>query len=106
MVRHRSFPGWLSWLKEHLQDQLSKAEEERRPEVRVVMFCRSGQHRALAGSVILRSLARKLGLSFGAPHHMTLRRCKCLSCRGNSPELSDILNSVWDMWQTSPCDNN
>jgi len=106
MVNHRDFPAWLSWLKEHLYDHLSMAEEERRPEVKVVMFCRSGQHRAVAGSVILSFLAHKLGLSCGVPHHMTIRRCTCLRCRGNSQELSNILNSVWDRWQATSCDND
>mmetsp|Transcript_1373 Transcript_1373/g.2586 ORF Transcript_1373/g.2586 Transcript_1373/m.2586 type:complete len:435 (+) Transcript_1373:41-1345(+) len=106
MVNHARFIGWLSWLKKELQDKLTEAEKAGRTEVRVVMFCRSGQHRALAGSVILRHLAHKLGLLCEQPQHMTARRCRCFNCRGDSPKLMDILNSVWERFRSAPCDND
>jgi len=98
MVRHPQFEEWLSSLKKRLEEHLIGAEKARKPEVRVVTFCRAGQHRAVAGSVILSSLAQKLGLPCEPPRHLTARLCRCPCCQGHSQRKLDVLESVWERW--------
>mmetsp|Transcript_102699 Transcript_102699/g.306763 ORF Transcript_102699/g.306763 Transcript_102699/m.306763 type:complete len:700 (+) Transcript_102699:67-2166(+) len=104
MIAHECFPEWLHWLRGVLWDQLDAAGSRGSAEVTVVLYCRSGQHRAVAGSVILRSIAKREGLQCEPANHMTARRCGSPCCSGRGPGVRQAMMDAWEMWERLPAE--
>ena len=100
MVASRRFPEWMANAHRELSTVLSAWGGRRayEPIMFVLVFCRSGRHRAVAASEILKQVAEDVESFRCLPTvHLSLALdyCRCTSCVPNHPGRQSIDDESW-----------
>ena len=106
MVAHQHFPHWLANVHHEFVTVLSEwgSRHAAQPTMSVIIYCRSGRHRAVAASEILKHVAAHVvGLECLPTVHCSLdeRTCRCQSCVPNRPNCRSVTESMMkaiDIW--------
>lgn len=93
MVQKRpEFTRFLEDVDRVLSEVREGAESGRQS--RVMMFCRKGRHRSVAGTLIFAHLARQSGVPCDVLH-LDLERCGCELCDRSAEARLDALHDAW-----------
>lgn len=101
MVRHERFPQWFRDLRCNME---RIARSLRGGPLTVAIFCRSGRHRCVAGSLMLEHVAHKVGVPIDSIEHATLDPCSCPECtwhsRGAAARVQRVMSQALQIWET------
>jgi len=112
LIHHRNFDKWLPWVKrkftkamiDWFQEEDKQHGADRRHFI-VVMYCKSGRHRSVAASEILRHIFLETGWAclktrhLSLAHTRTLCGTKCWDCAQRPPDCQEALSLALKLWQ-------
>lgn len=92
--KHPEFTEWLEKVDQVLSEVREGAERGRHS--RVMLFCRKGRHRSVAGTLIFAHIARQSGLPCDVSHlDLEGQCCGCEMCAGSEGERNGALQDAW-----------
>jgi len=112
LVHHRNFDKWLPWVKRKFTksmidwfQQEDKQHGADRRQFIVVMYCKSGQHRSVAASEILRHIFLETGWACLKTRHLALVHNgswseACWDSGQRPPDCQEALSLALKLWQS------
>eukprot|EP00930_Biecheleria_cincta_P036495 TRINITY_DN25018_c0_g1_i1.p1 TRINITY_DN25018_c0_g1~~TRINITY_DN25018_c0_g1_i1.p1 ORF type:complete len:380 (-),score=58.17 TRINITY_DN25018_c0_g1_i1:49-1188(-) len=100
MMQHQKFTEWLEWMKAKVSFLVRGATCAGRSTIRIALFCKSGQHRAVAGATILDYVLYFEGFTNVQVDHKALAPCTCRACDSRTAKRAEVLAKVLERWQS------